>query len=1100
MFQQADNKVNFPALELEILEFWQREKVFEKSVDKNKDKPRYNFYEGPPTANGRPGIHHVLARAFKDVFPRYKTMQGYYVPRIGGWDTHGLPVEVEVEKKIGSTGKRDIEAFGIAKFNELCKESVWEYLKPWNEMTERMGYWVDLPNAYVTYYNNYIESEWWILKTLWDKGLLFQDYKVTMHCPRCNTSLSDAEVDLGRKDGVDDPSVYIRMKVVPEERDKLLATFGVQDAATVENKPTSFLIWTTTPWTLPANTAVALKADEDYILAETGDELLVVAKVLANNLFNAKPKQGEPAEPGYSVVGTAKGSELTGFHYQPLFPGVGENGKEVDLTNAYQTLTDEIVEVDPSDHEITGLVHIAPAYGDLDVGRRHNLPTLFSVDLNGNVIAAYPQFEGKFYKKADPDITRDLKERGLLFRSGRVKHNYPFCWRCGTPLLFYAKNSWYVRTTAVKQQLIANNQEINWYPDNIKNGRFGNWLENNVDWAISRERYWGTPIPLWKCDKCDQYECIGSVAELAEKTGRDLKEFDLHRPFVDELTWPCINCGGTMTRLPYVLDAWFDSGSMPYAQYHFPFQHEKDFATELFPADFICEAIDQTRGWFYSLHALGVLLFDSYAYKNVICLGHILDGEGYKMSKSKGNVVNPWDVFNTQGADALRWYLYTASQPGQPRRFSQDLVNESVRSFLLTLWNTYSFFVSYANLDKITAADLTEKVVPVAERPLIDQWLVSRLNALVRDVAEKLDNYDPYQSAQSIEGFVDDLSNWYVRRNRRRFWKGENDSDKLAAYQTLYEALVTLTKLCAPYVPFVSEAMYRNLVLSVNPNAPESVHLNDFPVADTSLIDDQLLRDTTAVMKTVEAGRAARSAAKIKVRQPLPDVMVRPPSKEAERGLLRFKQQVLEELNVKEMSLADADGTSDVITYAIKPKFALLGKKLGKKMPLVQKALAEADARAIAKQVNAGENVAVTLPDGETVTLTSEEVTVEAKEREGYTVEVNAGYLVALNTTVTPELKREGLLRDLVRSVQAARKDADFNISDRITTYYSVLEDKDGLLADLQSVLVEPESAQFVQNETLSEKLVNGDAPANAFVQEVDLDGAILKLGLVRNS
>lgn len=1092
MFQPVDNKVNFPALELEVLEFWQREKVFEQSVEKNKDGQRYNFYEGPPTANGRPGIHHILARAFKDLFPRYKTMQGYYVPRRGGWDTHGLPVEVEVEKKLGFSGKQDIENYGITAFNQKCRESVWEYLKAWNEATERMGYWVDLEKPYVTYDNKYIESEWWILKTLWDKGLLFQDYKVTMHCPRCNTSLSDAEVDQGRKD-TNDPSVYVRMRLSPTEAARLPF-----DQTVTSSKPVSFLVWTTTPWTLPANAAVALKADADYALVDTGDELLIVAEVLAPALFGGQAKASEQAAAGFEVRGKAKGSELVGFHYQPLYPGVGEDGKAVDLSNAYRTLNDEIVEVDPNDHESTGLVHIAPAYGDLEVGRRHNLPTLFSVDLTGNVISAFPQFGGKFYKKADPDIMRDLRQRGFLLRDKTVFHNYPFCWRCGTPLLFYAKNSWYIRTTAVKEQLIKQNQLINWFPENIKNGRFGNWLENNVDWAISRERYWGTPLPLWKCDSCDRYECVGSVAELGEKTGRDLSNFDLHRPFVDELTYACGDCSGTMKRLPYVLDAWFDSGSMPYAQDHYPFEHRQEFVTELFPADFICEAIDQTRGWFYSLHALGVLLFDSYAYKNVICLGHILDGEGLKMSKSKGNVVDPWDVFNTQGADALRWYLYTATPPGLPRRFSQELVGESVRRFLLTLWNTYSFFINYASLDKVSAADLTTKRVPVKERPLIDQWMVARLNALIGEVTEQLDNYDPTSSARAIEAFVDDLSNWYVRRNRRRFWKSENDSDKLAAYQTLYEALVAVTKLAAPFVPFITEAMYRNLVLPVDANAPHSVHLTTFPVADQSLIDERLLRDTASVIKAVSVGRAARSLAKIKVRQPLLEVMVKPRTSSEAEGLLRFKQQVLEELNVKDMTLAAADGTSDVMSYVVKPNFKLLGKKLGKKMQDVQKALTGADSRAVAQAVSAGENVAVKLENGEEITLAPAELVVEARQKEGYTVVEDGGYLVALNVTVTPELKREGLLRDLVRSIQSARKDADFNIADRITTYYTVVQDNDGLLFDLQTTLTDPEAARYVQAETLSANLVNSPPPTDAFVQEADLDGAILKLGLVR--
>jgi isoleucyl-tRNA synthetase len=1082
-FKDVDTKVNFPALEEEVLAYWKKADIFKKSVELRQDATRYVFYEGPPTANGRPGIHHVLSRVFKDLFPRYKTMKGYFVPRKGGWDTHGLPVELEVEKKLGFTGKQDIERYGIAEFNKLCKQSVWEYVQEWERLTERIGFWVDLEKAYVTYHNEYMESCWWILKTLWDQNMLFQDYKVTMHCPRCNTSLADHEVSQGFKDDVDDPSVYVRMRLSPEEAARLPFDSG--------GKPVSFMVWTTTPWTLPANGAVALKHDAPYVLADLGDECLIVAEVLAPHLFG--PPKDENGETRWTARGTAPGSQLAGFNYLPLYMGVGQGGAEVDLSRAYRTINDEIVEVNPDDYEGTGLVHVAPAYGDLDVGRRVGLPTLFSVDLAGNVISAFPQFGGKFFKKADPDITRDLKERGLLWKSGRVKHNYPFCWRCDTPLLYYAKSSWYIRTTQKKEGLVEGNRKINWYPEHIREGRFGNWLENNVDWALSRERYWGCPLPLWRCDVTGKYECVGGVAELSQKTGRDLTGLDLHRPYVDEITYPSpFAPGGTMKRVSEVVDVWFESGAMPYAQWHYPFENVEEFERN-FPADYICEAVDQTRGWFYSLHALGVMLKDQPVFQNVICLGHILDGEGQKMSKTKGNVVNPWDVLNVQGCDALRWYLYTATPPGQPRRFSQDLVSESIRRFLLTLWNTYGFFVTYANLDK---PDLTAAPVPPAERPLIDRWCLARLNALIRDVTEMMDEYDVTGAARAIENFTDDLSNWYVRRNRRRFWKSESDSDKLAAYQTLYESLLTVSRLSAPFIPFISEAMYRNLALSVNPDAPESVHLTDFPVADLSLIDEQLLKDTATVIKVVSLGRAARSISKLKVRQPLLEVLVKPRQPSENASLERFRQQVLEELNVKELRVVDTG--SDIMNYQIKANFKLLGPKLGKRLPELQKALAGVNGSEVAAQVKAGQTLSVTLPDGETLELAPDEVLVEAKQKEGYAVMEDGGYVVALNTAVNPDLKREGLMRDLVRFIQQARKDAGFNISDTISTYYAVMEDSDGVLADLADTLSDPERARYVRSETLSAALTQGEAPTGAFTQLIDLDGASLKLGLVR--
>ncbi len=1080
-FESVDARVSFPQLEEGVLKFWKDEQIFEKSLEARKGRPRYVFYEGPPTANGVPGIHHVLARVFKDLFPRYKTMRGYYVPRKAGWDTHGLPVEVQVEKKLGFKGKEDIEKYGIAEFNKLCRQSVWEYVQEWERMTERIGYWADLKNAYITYDNSYIESGWWILKNLWDRNLLFKDYKVTMHCPRCNTSLADAEVAQGYEDDVDDPSVYIRLRLLPGEAGRL--PFG----AVAGTLPVSFLIWTTTPWTLPSNAACALKAEAEYVLAHPNDEdeAYIVAKALASKLFG---------EDGYEVLGEATGAELVGFKYQPLYAGVGLNSQPVDTSTGYRSITDEIVELG----EGTGIVHIAPAYGDLEVGRRAGLPTLFSVDLSGKVLEAFPKFQREFFKKADPHITRDLKERGFLWKSGRIKHTYPFCWRCGTPLLFFAKDSWYIRTTSVKEQMVANNNKVNWYPAHIKQGRFGNWLDNNVDWALSRERYWGTPLPLWQCEQTGEIECIGSVTELEQKTGKSLRDSDLHRPYVDELTYPSPFAeGSTMRRLPMVIDCWFDSGAMPFAQDHYPFENKEELDSgELFPADYICEAVDQTRGWFYTLHALATLIKGDLCYKNVICLGHILDGEGQKMSKSKGNIVDPWDVLNVQGADPLRWYLYTANPPGEPRRFSKELVGDSIRRFMLTLWNTYSFFVSYANLDQ---PDLTAAAkVPYKDRPLIDQWLVARLNALVLEVTGLMEKYEVTAPARAIEGFVDDLSNWYVRRNRRRFWKSESDSDKLAAYQTLYEALVTVSKLCAPFIPFTADAMYRNLVQSVDPAAPESVHLCDWPEADKSLIDEALLKDIGTVIKVVSLGRAARSASKLKVRQPLLEVLIKPRDPAEAAGLTRFKQQVLEELNVKEMQVV-TDG-ADILNYTIKANFKLLGPKLGKRLGEVQKALGALDGGAANAKLRAGQSLTVTLADGETLELSPEEVLVDAKQREGYAVVDEGGYAVALNKLVTPELKREGLLRDLIRFIQSARKDADFNITDKIAVYYRAVGDASGLEADLTEALAEPEALRYVQAETLAISVQAGSAnnPA-AFFKEDDLDGTLLQLELLRN-
>jgi len=887
MFQPVSSRVSFPELEEKLLAFWKEKNIFERSVAARRNGPLFVLYEGPPTANGSPGIHHMLSRTFKDIIPRYKAMKGYYAPRIAGWDTHGLPVELEVEKELGFTGKAQIEAYGIEKFNALCRQSVFRYLKEWQEMTERIGYWVDLEHPYITMDNSYIESVWWAIKQMWDKGLVYQGYRVTPHCPRCGTSLSSHEVALGYQDDTEDPSVYIKFKVAGNSRGKLPS-----------DKPVYFLAWTTTPWTLPGNTALAVAPEAEYALLEGDGDYIIMAGA----------RVGVVGLEEYKAVGEIGGESLVGTHYEPLFNphsfGVARRrfqkklGLQLQKPGArltYRVIGGDFVTMEDG----TGIVHIAPAYGEVDyqAGEGNGLDFVHHVDLQGNITGTLPG-AGKFVKDADKDIMADLKSRGLLYKSGKVRHTYPFCWRCNTPLLYYAKQTWYIRTTAVKDKLISGNEEINWYPEHIKYGRFGDWLQNNVDWAFSRERYWGTPLPVWRCESCSQLECVGGLDELRRKPGfSGFKEpLDLHRPFVDELTFDCPKCGKKMKRLPEVIDCWFDSGAMPIAQSHYPFENPTLLEDGRFPADYICEAVDQTRGWFYSLHAISTLLFGRPCYKNVICLGHILDSEGEKMSKSRGNVVEPAAVIDKYGADALRWYFYTSSPPGNVRRFSEALVAEVSRRFLATLWNVYSFFVIYANIDNFVPA-----AKAASSEAELDRWILSELNQLIADVDAALEGYNPTEAGRRLEDFVDGLSNWYVRRSRRRFWKSENDADKLSAYHTLYECLVTLSKLLAPFTPFVAEGLYQNLVRSVSPGAPESVHLADFPKADKSRIDKQLAEDNRLAMKVSSLGRAARAKAGIKVRQPLQTNYVGVSSEREKRALQRLEPLILEELNVKEL-------------------------------------------------------------------------------------------------------------------------------------------------------------------------------------------------------
>jgi isoleucyl-tRNA synthetase len=782
-FKPVSPKLDVTSLEEGVLKLWKKEKIFEKTISTRAGGPEYVFYEGPPTANGKPGVHHVLARAFKDVFPRYKIMRGYHVSRRGGWDTHGLPVEIEVEKKLGFTSKQQIEDYGIEKFNELCRKSAFDYIQDWERLTDRIAFWVDLKEAYVTFTNDYIESLWWLLRQMWDKGLLYQGFKVVPYCPRCGTPLSDHEVAQGYDDATD-PSVFVRLPLVDEPG-------------------TSLLVWTTTPWTLPSNVAVAAGEDVEYVkveraLEEGGTEKLILAQALLEKVF-----RGEEVK----VLETFKGKKLKGVRYQPLFTFLPPEKA------AHYVIFGDFVTTEDG----TGLVHIAPAFGadDMRVAMEHDLPVIMTVAPDGTFIPEVTPWRGQFVKDADPFITQDLLNRGLLYRAETYTHTYPFCWRCKTPLLYYAREAWYIRTSQYKNMMVDLNQTINWVPEHIKDGRFGNWLNNNIDWALSRERYWGTPLPVWECESCKHQHCIGSIAELSQLTGRDQSNLDMHRPHVDNVHFACQECGGKMTRVPELIDVWFDSGAMPVAQWHYPFENKDKFESQ-FPADYICEAVDQTRGWFYSLHAISTMVFESVAYKNVICLGLILDGDGYKMSKSRGNIVNPWDVLTVNGADAFRWYLYTATPPGNERRFSVDLVSEVLRNFTLTLWNVYSFFVTYANLDQWKPAGKNE----ILSYSKLDLWLLSELNALVSDVTHSLENYDVTGATRPLEKFVENLSTWYLRRSRRRFWKSDSDSDKQAAYATLHTALVTLSKLLAPTMPFLADELYQNLVRSHDASAP----------------------------------------------------------------------------------------------------------------------------------------------------------------------------------------------------------------------------------------------------------------------------------------
>ncbi len=1004
-FKEVKASVSYPEMEEKLMQLWRDKQVRERSVSEREGRPPYVFFEGPPTANGRPGIHHVLARAFKDIFPRYKTMTGHYVLRRGGWDTHGLPVEIEVEKRLKISGKQQIEAFGVAEFNKLCKESAMEYIQEWEKMTERMGFWVDLNTAYVTFHNEYIESIWWILKQLWEKDLLFEGYKVVPYCPRCGTPLSSHELSLGYKDDTPDPSVFVKFRIVHDKGRSYVASGRTPE-------PTEYLLaWTTTPWTLPGNVALAVGEKVEYVkVRDASGDILYLAAALAEKTL----------APGYEILERLKGSDLLGWHYEPLY-----NFYPVDQDYAYVVAGDFV-----STEDGTGIVHIAPAFGadDQEVGRKYGLPTIQTVNAAGEFKPEVAPWAGIFVKKADPEIQKELKSRGLLYKEGIYLHSYPFCWRCDTPLIYWAKTTWYIRTSQYKQNLVDNNQEINWYPEHIKNGRFGDWLENNVDWALGRDRYWGAPIPVWKSDApgSTYMECIGSVAELEARVGHKLESPDLHRPYVDDITWTAPD-GGTMRRAKEVVDVWFESGSMPIAQWHYPFENQAKYEEQA-QADYICEAIDQTRGWFYSLHAVATLLYDRPAYKNVICLGHILAEDGSKMSKSKGNVVNPWDMMNQYGADATRWYMFTASPPGNSRRFSGNLVAETVRKFLNTLWNTYSFFVTYANLSDWQVGRWGDGEMGTNDSPhLLDRWVLSELNLLVRNVTEAMETYDVLGATRPIAEFVDSVSNWYVRLSRRRFWDGD-----AAALSTLHEVLVTVAHLLAPTTPFVADEIYQNLVQGsrkAGEQGADSVHLSSWPKVNTALIDEQLSVDMALAQKVTSLAHAARQNANLKVRQPLAEVVVRTRNADEEASLQRLSQLVLDELNVKSMKFTQASG--DLVDVVVFPYPKQLGQKYGKGYPKIRAAMATLDQAELAARFQAGETVEVNA-EGESFAIAPEDVDVRVSPRSGFSVAEANGYFVAVTTTVSKELEVEGNARELVRRIQQLRKDAGLEISDRI--------------------------------------------------------------------
>lgn len=1039
MYKKVSTDLNFVGREAEVLDFWKEQNVFEESVKQREGAPSYTFYDGPPTANGRPHIGHVLTRAIKDLIPRYRTMKGYQVVRKAGWDTHGLPVELEVEKQLGLNGKDQIEKYGIEPFIEKCKESVWTYKGMWEEFSDKVGFWADMNDPYITYDNSYIESMWWALKKMWDEGLLYKGHKIVPYCPRCGTSLASHEVAQGYKD-VEEETVYARFKVKGEEN-------------------AYFLAWTTTPWTLPSNVALCVHPDLEYVKAKQNDTTYYLAEGMAEAVL------GED----YEILERYTGKDLEYKEYEPLFPFAKAEKKAWYVTCAdYVTLG-----------EGTGIVHIAPAFGEDDskVGHRYDLPFVQMVDAKGN-LSGGTYWDGTFVKKADPEIIEWLREHGLLYKTARYTHSYPHCWRCGTPLLYYAKDTWFIAMTKVRDRLVANNKTVNWIPKSIGERRFGDWLENVVDWGLSRDRYWGTPLNIWECE-CGHREAIGSIAELKEKGQNVPDDIELHRPFVDQVYLTCPECGKSMKRVPSVIDCWFDSGSMPFAQWHYPFENEKMFK-EHFPADFISEAVDQTRGWFYTLMAISTVLFDQAPYKNVIVLGLVQDENGQKMSKSKGNAVDPMEMLEKFGADAIRWYFYTNSAPWLPSRFYEGAVTECQRKFLGTLWNTYAFYVLYAEIDQFNPM---EHALVEDELSIMDRWLLSKLNTLIRTVDTHLENYRITEAAKALEDFVDELSNWYVRRGRERYWGKEMTADKINAYMTLHEALVTVAKLAAPMIPFMSEEIYLNLVAGLDPAAPRSVHLCDYPVCDESRIDPELENAMEEVLEIVVAGRACRNNAAIKNRQPIGRMYVKTP-KEALSD--EYAAVIRDELNVKEIVFTQ--DVRDFTTYTFKPQLRTVGPKYGKLLGKIRTLLTELDGNEAMDILRSGKPLSFDI-EGTAVELAEEDLLIESTQKSGFMAETEGELTVVLDTNLSPELLEEGFMREVISKLQTMRKEAGFEVTDHIEVSYWGSEH-----AQKQIQVNE----QTIAKEVLADQMYEGGSLEGAYEKEWNVNGEKVSFAVKR--
>ena len=1017
MYKKVSTDMNFVEREKQVEKFWEDNQIFEKSMKVREGNPSYVFYDGPPTANGKPHIGHVETRVIKDMIPRYRTMKGYQVPRKAGWDTHGLPVELEVEKKLGLDGKDQIEKYGVEPFIEQCKESVWKYEGMWEDFSHTVGFWADMKNPYVTYHNDYIESEWWALKEIWKKGLLYEGHKIVPYCPRCGTPLSSHEVAQGYKD-VKERSAVVRFKVKGEDA--------------------YFLAWTTTPWTLPSNVALCVNPEEDYVKVASKGYTYYMAAALVDTVL------GEGAE----ILEHYQGKDLEFKEYEPLFPyakdRIGNKKAYYVVCDTYVTLTDG-----------TGVVHIAPAFGEDDskVGHRYDLPFVQLVNEKGEMTEETP-WAGTFCKKADMPVLQALEDKGLLFDAPLFEHSYPHCWRCDTPLIYYARETWFIRMTAVKEDLIRNNNTINWIPESIGKGRFGDWLENVQDWGLSRNRYWGTPLPVWQCE-CGHQDCIGSIEELKEKSDNCPDDIELHRPYIDAVTIKCPKCGKEMHRVPEVIDCWFDSGSMPFAQHHYPFENKETFEKQ-FPAQFISEAVDQTRGWFYSLLAISTLLFNKAPYENVIVLGLVQDENGQKMSKSKGNAVDPFDALQTYGADAIRWYFYTSSAPWLPSRFAGKTVVEGQRKFMGTLWNTYAFFVLYANIDKF---DATKYELEYDKLAVMDKWLLSRLESTVKAVDDNLANYRIPEAAKALQSFVDDMSNWYVRRSRERFWAKGMEQDKINAYMTLYTALVTVAKAAAPMIPFMTEDIYQNLVRSIDANAPESIHLCDFPEVHENWIDPKMEEDMADLLEIVVMGRAARNTANIKNRQPIGTMYVK-----SEFQLSEFYKEIIEdELNIKEVVFKD--DIADFISYSFKPQMRTVGPKYGKLLNKIKTVLSELDGnKAMAELKSTGE-LKLDI-DGQEIVLLEEDLLIDMAQMEGYVSESDHTITVVLDTNLTPELIEEGFVRELVSKIQTMRKEAGFEVMDKIKVY---AKDNDKIVSIMKN------HGDEIKSEVLAEEIVTGE-------------------------